>query len=101
MRQNLTRNRTIAATGLIGIAALVVLGGMQVPTPSVLDGIPVEQLVRGPQGPPYVPREPIAVVGGLLIDATGAAPKQAQTILIEGELTTEGGPMGDACIAPG
>jgi hypothetical protein len=29
----------------------------------------------GPQEPPFVPRHPIAIVGGSLIDATGAPPK--------------------------
>ena len=61
------------------LSGLVILGSigvqaLQAPTPSVLDQVSVEQLIQGPQGPPYVPQGPIAIVGGLLIDATDAPP---------------------------
>jgi len=49
----------------------------------------------GPQGPPYRPRRPIAIVGGLLIDATGATPQHDQTVLMEGERIVQVGPMED------
>jgi imidazolonepropionase-like amidohydrolase len=39
----------------------------------------------GPQEPPFVPRHPIAIVGGLLIDATGAPPKVDYGVVIDGE----------------
>ena len=38
----------------------------------------------GPQNPPYRLETPIALVGGTLIDATGAPAKAGQTVLIEG-----------------
>lgn len=47
----------------------------------------------GPQAPPYKPDKPIAIVGGLLIDATGAPPRLDQTVLIQGEWIVEIGPM--------
>jgi imidazolonepropionase-like amidohydrolase len=61
----------------------------------------VEQLTRGPQGPPYRPIGPIAIVGGLLIDATGAPPRHDQTVLIDGERIVEVGPMEQVRIPPG
>ena len=42
---------------------------------------------------PYRPGRPIAIVGGLLIDATGAPPRHDQTVVIEGERIVEVGPM--------
>src|SRR5436190_2224545 len=47
----------------------------------------------GPQAPPYKPEKPIAIVGGLLIDATGGPPRLDQTVVIEGERITAVGPM--------
>lgn len=38
----------------------------------------------GPQEPPFVPQHAIAIVGGTLIDATGAPPKIGYTVVIEG-----------------
>ncbi len=46
----------------------------------------------GPQGPPFVPTRPIAIVGGTLIDATGAPPKTGYTVLIEGKKIVKVGP---------
>ena len=48
---------------------------------------------QGPQAPPYRPDKTIAIVGGLLIDATGAPPKIDQTVVIQGERIAEIGPM--------
>jgi imidazolonepropionase-like amidohydrolase len=101
MRRNLWRKKTLSGAAIVGIASLALLGGTQLPTPSPLDGIAVEQLVRGPQGPPYVPREPIAIVGGLLIDATGGPARQDQTVLIEGERIAQIGPMEEVRIPLG
>jgi imidazolonepropionase-like amidohydrolase len=53
----------------------------------------------GPQGPPYKPDTPIAIVGGLLIDATGAPPRMDQTVVIQGERIVAVGPM-DAITIP-
>ena len=39
----------------------------------------------GPKEPPFVPDRPIAIVGGTLIDATGAAPKNDYGVVIKGE----------------
>jgi imidazolonepropionase-like amidohydrolase len=38
----------------------------------------------GPQAPPFVARKPLAIVGGTVIDATGAAPRPDWTVIIEG-----------------
>jgi imidazolonepropionase-like amidohydrolase len=50
-------------------------------------------LAMAPKAPPYLPDVPIAIVGGLLIDATGAPPRHDQTVLIEGERITAVGPI--------
>ena len=39
----------------------------------------------GPQSAPYKPAGPIAIVGGTLIDGTGAPPKPGYTVLIDGQ----------------
>ena len=88
------------------LSGLVILGSigvqaLQAPTPSVLDQVSVEQLIQGPQGPPYVPQGPIVIVGGLLIDATDAPPQHDQTVLIDGERIVEVGPMEDVRIPRG
>lgn len=48
---------------------------------------------QGPQRPPYKPSRPIAIVGGLLIDATGAPPRHDQTVLMRGDRIEQIGPM--------
>jgi imidazolonepropionase-like amidohydrolase len=53
------------------------------------------------QGPPYRVGKPIAIVGGLLIDATGAAPRLDQTVVIQGERIVEIGPMETVTIPAG
>jgi imidazolonepropionase-like amidohydrolase len=40
---------------------------------------------QGPQGPPFRPGRPIAIVGGLLLDGTGAQPRWDQTVVMQGE----------------
>jgi imidazolonepropionase-like amidohydrolase len=45
------------------------------------------------QPAPGKPAHPIAIVGGLLIDATGAPPRWDQTVVVEGERITAVGPM--------
>ena len=57
--------------------------------------------ILGPQEPPFVPTHPIAIVGGSLIDATGAAPKIGYTILIEGDKITKIGRSEDVKIPDG
>jgi imidazolonepropionase-like amidohydrolase len=47
---------------------------------------------QGPQRPPYRPTSPIAIVGGLLIDGTGAQPRWDQTVVIRGERIEQVGP---------
>ena len=56
-------------------------------------------LAQGPQAPPYRPDKPIAIVGGLLIDATGAPPRMDQTVVIQGDRIVTIGPM-DAVAVP-
>jgi imidazolonepropionase-like amidohydrolase len=91
-----------SSTGIVlaGLS-LSLLSAVQAPIQPLPDGIAVEQLVRGPQDPPYVPREPIAIVGGLLIDATGEPARQDQTVLIEGERIAQVGPMEEVRIPQG
>ncbi|MDZ4729702.1 MAG: amidohydrolase family protein [Xanthomonadales bacterium] len=55
----------------------------------------------GPQEPPFIPSHPIALVGGLLIDATGAPPKLGYTVIIEGEKITKVGRSEDVTIPRG
>lgn len=57
--------------------------------------------VLGPQEPPFEPRNPIAIVGGNLIDATGAPPKLGYTVVIEGDRITRIGPVEDVQIPEG
>jgi imidazolonepropionase-like amidohydrolase len=49
--------------------------------------------VRASQAPAFRPERPIAIVGGLLIDATGAPPRHDQTVVIQGDRIAEIGPM--------
>jgi len=55
----------------------------------------------GPREPPFVPARPIAIVGGSLIDATGAAPKRGYAVVIEGDTITRVGPAGDVAVPDG
>jgi imidazolonepropionase-like amidohydrolase len=48
---------------------------------------------EGPRTPPYRSDRPIAIVGGLLIDASGALPKHDQTVVIDRGRIVEVGPM--------
>ncbi len=48
---------------------------------------------EGPRTPPYRADRPIAIVGGLLIDATGALPRHDQTVIIDRGRIVEIGPM--------
>lgn len=50
-----------------------------------------DRMSFGPQEPPFEPTVPIAIVGGDVIDATGAPPKLGYTVIIEGERITEVG----------
>ena len=77
--------------GLVIFCSVAILS-LQARTQSVFDQVSVEQLTQGPQGPPYLPQGPIAIVGGLLIDATDAPPQHDQTVLIDGDRIIEVGP---------
>ncbi len=44
---------------------------------------------RGPLEPPFIPRHPIAIVNGTLIDATGAPPKIDYGVVISGDKITQ------------
>ncbi len=65
----------------------------------VLAGI--QGVLSQPQGPPFKPGRPIAIRGGLLVDATGAPPRWDQTVLIEGDRITAVGPMADVQVPAG
>ncbi len=97
---------TVAALGIGSLASLIGFathGGEAVQArPSArLDQIPVDQLVQGPQGPPYLPRGPIVIMGGLLVDATGGTPRHDQAVLIEGERIVQVAPMEEVRIPEG
>src|SRR6185437_15504068 len=57
----------------------------------------------GPAEPPYhiESSAPIAIVGGTLIDATGAPPRTGQTVLIQGGKITQVGPSAQVRIPTG
>src|SRR5690606_24812197 len=55
----------------------------------------------GPAEPPFQPTHPIAIVGGTVIDATGAAPKLNYTVVIDGERITKVGRTEDVDIPEG
>ncbi len=56
---------------------------------------------RQPESPPYKPDRPIAIVGGLLIDATGAPPRHDQTVIVEGDRIALIGPMEKVAVPAG
>src|SRR5207247_5913549 len=56
---------------------------------AVLAWLAVDLRAWGPQEPPYRADRPIAIVGGLLIDATGAVPRHDQTVVIRGDRIVE------------
>lgn len=55
----------------------------------------------GPQRPPFRADRPIAIVGGLLIDATGALPRHDMTLITKGDRIVEIGPSEEVEIPPG
>ncbi len=59
------------------------------------------QQILGPQEPPFIPNHPIVLVGGTLIDATGAPPKLDYTVVIQGEKITKVGRLEDVKIPLG
>lgn len=76
--------------GKMSALALLALAMSQ---PATAQQVPADQIPSfGPQAAPYKPTTPIAIIGGTLIDATGAAPKQGYTVLIEGDRITRIGP---------
>ena len=83
---------TSRITGITGITALCLFGA--VGKAEVPDHF-------GPAEPPYEPDHPIAIVGGTVIDATGAPPKLDYTVLIEGERIAEVGRSADVRIPEG
>jgi imidazolonepropionase-like amidohydrolase len=87
MRKFLNVAQSVAAICLLGISADA---AAQETSPSSF----------GPASPPYRAGPPIAIVGGQLIDATGAAPKQGFTVLIEGNTITRIAPSEQITIPP-
>lgn len=82
--------------GLVGILLAVAAPAMAStaaePPPPSADASVAPLPDFGPPGPPYVPGRPIALVGGTVIDATGAAPHRDWTVLIEGHQIAAVGP---------
>lgn len=63
--------------------------------------LPADQVPAGPQRPPYKPDRPIAIVGGLLLDGTGAAPRHDMTVLTKGDRIVDVGPADQVVVPPG
>lgn len=63
--------------------------------------LPPEQVPEGPRREPYRADRPIAIVGGLLIDATGAPPRHDMTVLIDRGRITAVGPMDQVKVPAG
>jgi imidazolonepropionase-like amidohydrolase len=57
--------------------------------------LPAAAQTFGPPEPPFVPGAPIAIVGGMLIDGTGAPARLDQAVLIEGDRIRWVGPSED------
>jgi len=93
---SLNRLNTLMAKGLSICALTLILSPVWA---QVAQNVPPE--ILGPQEPPFVPRHPIAIVGGDLIDATGALPKLGYTVIIEGEKITRIGPTEEVRIPDG
>ena len=68
---------------------------------SFLAFVSVRVRTQGPQAPPYRPDKPIAIVGGLLIDGTGAAPRWDYTVVVQGDRITQVGPSDSVTPPPG
>ena len=66
---------------------------------AILAIVPVRS--QGPQAPPYRADRPIAIVGGLLIDGTGAAPRWDHTVVMQGDRITQVGPSDSVTPPPG
>jgi imidazolonepropionase-like amidohydrolase len=75
-------------------ALLLLLGG-------AFAGAADDAPVFGPAEPPFEPTYPIAIVGGTVIDATGAPPKLDYTVVIEGERITRVGRSEDVDVPEG
>jgi len=56
---------------------------------------------QGPARAPYQPGRPLAIVGGLLIDGTGAQPRWDQTVVIQGDRIADIGPSDRVAVPPG
>jgi imidazolonepropionase-like amidohydrolase len=54
----------------------------------------------GPAAPPFTAGHSIAIIGGTLIDATGAAPQSESTVLIEGNKIVKVGPSAQIIVPP-
>jgi imidazolonepropionase-like amidohydrolase len=67
------------------------------------DGRPVPPTSQdfGPPPPPFTSGRPIAIVGGTVIDATGAAPHPDSTVIIEGHKIARVGPRNEVAVPPG
>lgn len=78
---------------MAGAALLASIALVQTPAGSATPEQPPRAWF-GPQSAPYKVETPIVITGGLLIDATGAAAKPGQTVLIDGGKIKAVGPDG-------
>ncbi|MEX2123440.1 MAG: amidohydrolase family protein [Woeseia sp.] len=75
---------SLRSTG-VALRCFIVTGVLTVSSVPVFAAGTAGQDMIGPQEPPFKPMNAIAIVGGTVIDATGAPPKLDHTVLIEGE----------------
>ncbi|WP_136161311.1 amidohydrolase family protein [Sphingomonas flavalba] len=82
---------TLTATALALLAGIGLATGAAAQAPANF----------GPDAPPFAPKAPIAIVGGTLIDATGAPPKTGYTVLIEGNKIVKVAPSAEVAVPAG
>lgn len=90
-RRDFVKSAALASGGLV----LAGTAAAQAPAPAPLPAS------FGPQGAPFIARRAIALVGGTVIDATGAPPITGRTVVIEGNKITRIGRIADVAIPEG
>jgi imidazolonepropionase-like amidohydrolase len=90
------RQKRVAVRFPVAVAATLLFAGYLVQAQGnahQAQGTTATLAYQGPRAAPYQPGRPIAIVGGLLIDATGAPPRLDQAVIIQGDRIAEIGPM--------
>ena len=103
-KQFVVRAVTLSVLIVVGFAVQASRGVMsteELLAQAAPPALPPEQVPSGPQRPPYKPDRPVAIVGGLLIDATGAPPRHDMTVITKDDRIVEIGPMDQVKPPPG